>query len=306
MTHLYSAPSGMYLLVKQRSLFAVRPTAAQRMLVTAHNDDGRDADGRTAPARTPTSPRPSSLQSQHGEWHPWMAGPDRAAAADADADADADDHDAHRKVDKGGEETPLAALLRAHSLGEYAPVFARHQIDVDAFLLLREPHLEALGVTPLGPRLKLSALIARLRDRTLARSTDDDDGDDDDRNHNHANDDDAAAFGEAEVVSPSRELGTALPPLRAAPNGTAVMALAKSATPALGRTARAAGVVVPEAPAISADELELGECIGRGSFSDVFRCVALAHKVARPMWLTQARANDTAATGRTARWRSSG
>lgn len=62
-------------------------------------------------------------------------------------------------------DTELRLLLEQADLGAYINVFEENQVDCEAFLLLRESHLRALNI-PMGPRLKLLALIRRTVDPT--------------------------------------------------------------------------------------------------------------------------------------------
>ena len=56
----------------------------------------------------------------------------------------------------------LSEALVAAGLEEYLPVFVDHQLDHESLLQLREKDLVELGVTKIGPRLKLLRLISSL------------------------------------------------------------------------------------------------------------------------------------------------
>ena len=189
------------------------------------------------------------------------------------------------------EDSALSALLTANDLDVYVPLFVRHQVDLHAFLLLHESNLEALGVTHMGPRLKLLALIDRCRADVLSSTANQssrpappaDGAPAPGASADHARGDAALApLVPVSADAPTLDAHYSPPPqtLPVAPPGPALaeraVGLPFERVPVHPVTARAVSGAgsVPAAPVIAVDELELGECIGRGSYGDVFRCGA--------------------------------
>ena len=163
------------------------------------------------------------------------------------------------------EDAALSLLLRENSLEAFIPLFVGHNVDMAAFLLLREAHLGALGVALLGSRLKLVSLIDQCRVPASG-----DDGPDSTSESVHLGGSASLPTSSASLATSSASLPSSTSTSNEAtadegPSSAKVDLSAKSGR----RRARMSNV--PTAPVFNADELEISECIGRGSFGDVFR-----------------------------------
>lgn len=62
---------------------------------------------------------------------------------------------------KGAEESQVADFLRSIGMEAYIGIFEKEEITPDVFPLLSERHLEVIGITALGPRLKILGAIRK-------------------------------------------------------------------------------------------------------------------------------------------------